>query len=146
MLESRTEGALGEEISRPQGGRTPPFMMRAPGAGGLGFAFAAACISMLSGCSAVAALAETHRAERALVSTGGLRSTPAASYALTLSRAYLDKAREEASVAHYGRAVAYARAATAAAHDAQRTQVESITSAMVPAPRAVRSNQGEGSR
>jgi hypothetical protein len=122
---------------------------------------ALAGVPSVGGCSAVAALAETHRAERALVSTHGLRSTPAANYALTLGHAYLDKAREEAAEAHYGRAVVYARAATAAAHDAQRTQVERITSGMIPAPLPVRKgaaagevrgsareqgNEGEGSR
>jgi hypothetical protein len=77
----------------------------------------------LSGCSAVSTLAETHRAERALTSAQSLRETPATIYALTLSRAYLDKAREEAAEAQYGNAIAYAKAATQAAEDAQRTQV-----------------------
>jgi hypothetical protein len=92
---------------------------------------------MVSGCSAVAALAETHRAERALVSTEGLRPTPAATYAVTLSRAYLDKAREEASEAHYGSAVAFARAATQAAQDAQRTQLARLVPAAQPLTRSL---------
>jgi hypothetical protein len=136
-------------MSRPHGRRTVPFLCAA--------ACACACASIVTGCSAVTALAETHRAERALVSTQGLRSTPAATYSLTMSRAYLEKAREESAEAHYGRAVAYARAATGAAQEAQRTQVERITSGMTPAPRNARasgasqsgsrpSTRGEGSR
>jgi hypothetical protein len=77
-------------------------------------------------------LAETRRAERALLSTQGLRDTPSARYALTMGRAYLEKAREEAAEAHYGNAVAYARAASEAAHDAQRTQVQHLTARFAP--------------
>ena len=112
MLGSRTDGALEVETSWPAGTWT----------------FLTACLlsSSLVSCSAVGALAETHRAERALVSTMGLRSTPAATYALTMSRAYLEKAREEASEAQYGAAIMYAKAAQRAAQEAQRTQLRHL--------------------
>jgi hypothetical protein len=125
VLGSRTDGALEEEISWPSGTWTL-LVWLARGAARFDTACALTCSlsCALSGCSAVAALAETHRAERTLLSTSGLRSTPATTYALTLSRAYLEKAREEASEAQYGAAVAYAKAATRAAQDAQRTQIQ----------------------
>lgn len=113
MLGSRTDGALVQESSWPKGTRTVPASL----------VCGAALWLSLSGCSAVNALAETHRAERALLSTRVLRETPAAIYALTLSRAYLDKAREEAAEAQYGGAIFYAKAAARAAQDAQRTQL-----------------------
>jgi branched-subunit amino acid aminotransferase/4-amino-4-deoxychorismate lyase len=120
VLGSRTDGALEEESSWPNGTRAVLGSL----------AFAALCCSFgftLSGCSAVSALAETHRAERALVSAQGLRETPATTYALTLSRAYLEKAREEAAEAQYGNAILFAKASTQAAEDAQRTQVAHLS-------------------
>ena len=96
----------------------------------------------MAGCSAVSALAETRRAERALVSTQGLRDTPSAAYALTMGRAYLEKAREEAAEARYGNAVVYARAARQAADDAQRTQVQHVRERFAPAPRVLQPREG----
>jgi hypothetical protein len=123
VLGSRTDGALEEETSWPNGMWTLLITCALCGLG-----------SAVSGCSAVAALAETHRAERALVSTTGLSQTPATVYALTLSRAYLDKAREQSSEAQYGSAIAYAKAATRAAEDAQRSQIQRMYPVKVEAP------------
>ena len=135
MLGSRTEGALGEERSRPSVGR---LCSRAdPRVWLCACALGLASLCVTAGCSAVSALSETRRAERALISTQGLRDTPGAAYALTMGRAYLEKAREEASEAHYGNAVAYARAARRAADDAQRTQVQRATARSVPARTSV---------
>ncbi len=105
-------------------------------------AFGLASLCVTAGCSAVTALAETRRAERALVSTQGLRDTPSAVYALTMGRAYLEKAREEAAEAHYGNAVAYARAARHAADDAQRTQVQHVNARFAPAPSSAARPEG----
>lgn len=129
MLGSRTDGALEVETSWPDGMWT---LVTA--------CFLSSSVACSVGCSAVGALAETHRAERALVSTTGLRSTPAATYALTMSRAYLEKAREEASEAQYGAAIAYAKASQRAAQEAQRTQVQHLqTPARASSPRPVES-------
>lgn len=107
-----------------------------PGASTCAVGLALLCVT--AGCSAVTALAETRRAERALVSTQGLRDTPSAVYALTMGRAYLEKAREEAAEARYGNAVVYARAARHAADDAQRTQVQHVNARFAPAPSVAR--------
>lgn len=135
MLGSRTEGALGEVSSRSSVARARTHALLF----GCALGLAALCVS--AGCSAVSALSETRRAERALVSTQGLRETPAAMYALTMGRAYLEKAREEAAEAHYGNAVAYARAARHAADDAQRTQVQHVNARSARAPSAARPGQ-----
>jgi hypothetical protein len=148
VLGSRTDGALEEERSWPNGTWTARAsladavvsLVRGAARFDCSDVAGALCFGlgfMVSGCSAVAALAETHRAERALVSTEGLSPTPAASYAITLSRAYLDKAREEASEAHYGSAVAFAKSATAAAQDAQRTQLSRLVPAAQPLTRTL---------
>jgi hypothetical protein len=50
---------------------------------------------------------------------GGVATTPRGIYELTLARAYLEKAREEASEAHYGSASALAQAATLATQRAK---------------------------
>ena len=125
MLGSRTESALGEERS-PRAARALASFCSLACASGL----AALCVT--TGCSAVTALSETRRAERALISTQGLRNTPGAAYSLTMGRAYLEKAREEAAEAHYGNAVAYAQAARRAADEAQRTQVQRVTARLAP--------------
>jgi hypothetical protein len=64
---------------------------------------------------------ECRRAERLLrsASTSAAAPLPARSYELTLARAYLDKAREEASEAHYGSATELARASQRASQRAR---------------------------
>jgi hypothetical protein len=65
------------------------------------------CLS--SGCSAISATLACRDAERAI--EHGAATTPRGVYQMTLARAYLDKAREQASEAHYGSASNLAEAA-----------------------------------
>jgi hypothetical protein len=103
VLESRTDGAIGDEAARCYVAQT------------------CALLVFVGGCSASTATMECRRAEQLLQSVSssafaasyGLRGPgPAATrtYELTLARAYLDKAREEASEAHYGSAIELAGA------------------------------------
>ena len=93
--ESRTEGALKDETTR-----------LAAGAWALAVLVFA---SVSAGCSAIVATLDCRDAER--VVARGVAPTPRGVYQLTLARAYLEKAREEASEAHYGRASRLAHAA-----------------------------------
>lgn len=107
MLGSRTEGALKDKM--------------APGM----WARAALCCCLLaasSACSAIWATLECRRAERELARTPSVASDAANVYQLTLARAYLDKAREEAAEAHYGTARDLARAAKQATESARRSK------------------------
>jgi carbonic anhydrase len=108
VLESRTEGALKDETAR-----------RPWGAWG-GVVLVSALLSAShSGCSAISATLECREAERAVAQ--GVATTPRGIYQLTLAHAYLEKAREEASEAHYGSASALAQAATLATHRAMKS-------------------------
>ena len=74
-----------------------------------------ACVLLIlsGGCSASMATVQCRRAERLLADVSApsaARRAPAQLYELTLARAYLDKAREEASEAHYGVALELAAA------------------------------------
>lgn len=100
MLESRTEGALKDEMARPFGAWTRVLL--------------SCLVCGAVGCSAITATIECREAERALKHAPSLANDPANLYQLTLARAYLDKAREEAAEAHYGEARLLAQAAKGA--------------------------------
>jgi hypothetical protein len=62
---------------------------------------------------------ECRRAERLLRSASSSSAASAQTYELTLARAYLEKAREEASEAHYGPAIELANASQRASQRAR---------------------------
>jgi hypothetical protein len=105
--ESRTEGALKDETTWPWASAWVQALLvrSAPAALAVGVLGAGAC-------SAIAATVECREAERAV--TQAVAADPAGIYQLTLARAYVEKAREEASEAHYGSATRLAQAAKAA--------------------------------
>jgi hypothetical protein len=114
--ESRTEGALKDEttwlVLRPA--------LRA--ARRVGPRVSTLCVlvaigGIQSGCSAISATLECRDAARAV--ERGVASGPQGIYQLTLARAYLEKAREEAAEAHYGSAVSLAHAAQLATERAR---------------------------
>ena len=104
MPESRTEGALKDETTWPWASAWARALLvrSAP----------AALVGGLGACSAIAATVECREAERAVAHA--VAADPAGIYQLTLARAYVEKAREEASEAHYGSATRLAEAAKAA--------------------------------
>ena len=101
VLESRTEGALKDETTWPWAGAWALVALTGLVGG------------TLAGCSAITATVECRVAARSV--EHGVASGPRGIYQLTLARAYLEKAREEASEAHYGSAVRLAQAAKAKA-------------------------------
>jgi hypothetical protein len=99
--ESRTEGALKDETTWPWAGAWALAALTGLAGGAL------------AGCSAIVATVECREAERAVAHA--IAAKPEGIYQLTLARAYLEKAREEASEAHYGSAARLAQAAKAKA-------------------------------
>lgn len=99
MLGCRTQGALKDETARLPIGWFGGFVL--------------SCALLSGGCSAISATLACRQAERA-VRQGAVATpdgTPRGVYQLTLARAYLEKAREEAAEAHYGSASKLAEAA-----------------------------------
>ena len=102
--ESRTEGALKDETAWPV---LRSALCARPRLSAL--VAPVVLIGAQAGCSAITATMECRAAASAV--EHGVASGPRGIYQLTLARAYLEKAREEASEAHYGSAVSLARAA-----------------------------------
>lgn len=119
--ESRTEGALKDETAWPvmRCARLARLRTR-PSALALGVLAALGALS--GGCSAITATMACRDAARAV--EHGVASGSHGIYQLTLARAYLEKAREEASEAHYGSAVRLARAAQSATESARDSAPE----------------------
>jgi hypothetical protein len=106
VLESRTDGAIGDEAARYCVART------------------CALLVFVGGCSASTATMECRRAEQLLQSVSTSAFASSRTYELTLARAYLGKAREEASEAHYGSAIELAGASQRASQRARAPQYD----------------------
>lgn len=118
MLGSRTEGAL-EVVETAQ---PSPGSMRAQPCVSLSRAVCFALLTALSGCTATQSLVWCRKAEAVLQRAERVPPSHATQYELTRARLYLEKAREEASEAHYGTSVELAKSAERSATRALQAQ------------------------